>query len=302
MNAIETVSLTKHYGNKPVVDNIDLVVPKGSIYGFIGRNGSGKTTTQKMISGLARPTSGSIKLFGKSVESQDVRDQIGVLIEEPALFAELSAYENLILQGHNTGIKNPKEQAKKSLELVDLTKAANKKAKQLSLGMRQRLGVAVAMMASPNLLILDEPINGLDPEGIIEMRGVFERLNKEMGITIFISSHILGELSRIATHYGILHDGKLIQQLSAKELAEKSRDYLQIRVSDSQEAHRLIMEKMNPTECTVLEDSVRVFGVDNSRAVNEMLWKNGLAVDEIYRHQQDLEEYFLAQMGGFQLA
>lgn len=302
MNAIETINLCKRYGSKPAVDNIDLAVPMGSIYGFIGRNGSGKTTTQKMVSGLARPTSGSINLFGKSVEAQDVRDQIGVLIEQPALFAELSAYENLMLQGLNTGVKNPKEQAMKSLEMVDLTEAANKKSKQLSLGMRQRLGVAVAMMASPRLLILDEPINGLDPQGIIEMRGVFERLNKEMGITIFISSHILGELSRIATHYGILHDGQLIQQISAKELAEKSRDYLQIRVGDSEKACRLIKEKMNPTDCTVHEDSLHVFGIDNGRAVNELLWSNGLAADEIYLHRQDLEEYFLTLMGGVQIA
>lgn len=302
MNAIETINLCKRYGNKPAVDNIDLVVPMGSIYGFIGRNGSGKTTTQKMVSGLARPTSGRINLFGKSVEAQDVRDQIGVLIEQPALFTELSAYENLILQGLNTGVKNPKEQAMKSLEMVDLTEAANKKSKQLSLGMRQRLGVAVAMMASPKLLILDEPINGLDPQGIIEMRSVFERLNKEMGITIFISSHILGELSRIATHYGILHDGQLIQQISAKELAEKSRDYLQIRVSDSEKACRLIKEKMNPTDCTVYEDSLHVFGINNGRAVNELLWSNGLAAEEIYLHRQDLEEYFLTLMGGVQIA
>jgi len=302
MDAISTKSLSKNFGSKKAVDSIDLVVPAGSIYGFIGRNGSGKTTTQKMVSGLARPTSGEISLFGKSVEAQDVRDQIGVLIEQPALFAELSAYENLMLQGLNTGVKNPKEQAEKSLEMVDLTTAAGKKAKQLSLGMRQRLGVAVAMMASPKLLILDEPINGLDPQGIIEMRGIFERLNKEMGITIFISSHILGELSRIATHYGILHDGRLIQQISAKELSEKSRDYLQVRVSDSEKACRLIKERIAPTECIIHEDSLRVYGFNDGRAVNELLWNNGLTADEVYLHRQDLEEYFLALMGGVQIA
>ena len=302
VNAIETSQLCKRYAKKPAVDKIDLVVPTGAIYGFIGRNGSGKTTTQKMVSGLARPTSGSIKLFGKPVESQDVRSQIGVLIEQPALFAELSAYENLMLQGLNTGIKDPKSQAMKSLEMVDLKDAASKKTKQLSLGMKQRLGVAVAMMASPKLLILDEPINGLDPQGIIEMRGVFERLNKEMGITIFISSHILGELSRIATHYGILHEGQLIQQISAKELAEKSRDYLQIRVNDTEKAYCLLKEKMNLNECTVHENSIHLFGFDNGRIVNELLWKNGLVADEIYLHRQDLEEYFLALMGGVQVA
>ncbi|MFV0400782.1 MAG: ABC transporter ATP-binding protein [Oscillospiraceae bacterium] len=302
MEVIRTKSLCKAYGAKNAVDQLDLVVPEGAIYGFIGRNGSGKTTTQKMVCGLARPTSGEIQLFGKPVGRQDVREQVGVLIEQPALFPDLSAYDNLMLQGLNIGIKNPKEQAAKSLEMVDLVESAKKKAKQLSLGMRQRLGVAVAMMGSPKLLILDEPINGLDPQGIIEMRGVFERLNQEMGITIFISSHILGELSRIATHYGIIHDGKLIQQISAAELSGRSRDYLYIQVEDRERASLLIKEKMAPTECSVHENSLHVFGVENSRAVNELLWSNGVAVDEIYLHQQDLEEYFLRLMGGGQVA
>jgi len=302
MEAISTKALSKSYGTKKAVDNIDLVVPEGAIYGFIGRNGAGKTTTQKMVCGLAHPTSGSVTLFGKPVGAQDVREQIGVLIEQPALFSDLSAYENLVLQGLSIGIKNPKDQAMKSLEMVELKEAAKRKAKHLSLGMKQRLGVALAMMGSPKLLVLDEPINGLDPQGIIEMRGVFERLNREMGVTIFISSHILGELSRVATHYGIIHDGQLIQQISAAELSERSRDYLQIKVDDSEKARLLIEEKMNPSECSVHEDGLRVFGIKNSRDVNELLWRSGFAVDEIYLHQQDLEEYFLRLMGGVQVA
>jgi len=302
MEAISTKALSKSYGTKKAVDNIDLVVPEGAIYGFIGRNGAGKTTTQKMVCGLAHPTSGSVTLFGKPVGAQDVREQIGVLIEQPALFSDLSAYENLVLQGLSIGIKNPKDQAMKSLEMVELKEAAKKKSKHLSLGMRQRLGVALAMMGSPKLLVLDEPINGLDPQGIIEMREVFERLNREMGVTIFISSHILGELSRVATHYGIIHDGQLIQQISAAELSERSRDYLQIKVDDSEKARLLIEEKMNPSECSVHEDGLRVFGIKNSRDVNELLWRGGFAVDEIYLHQQDLEEYFLRLMGGVQVA
>ena len=190
MYAIETKGLYKKYGTKNAVENLNLIIPQGAIYGFIGRNGAGKTTTQKMVCGLARPTSGSISLFGKPVGKQDAREEVGVLIEQPALFPDLSTFDNLMLQGLNIGIKDPKKQALKSLELVDLVAAAKRPAKQLSLGMKQRLGVAVAMMGSPKLLILDEPINGLDPQGIIEMRGIFERLNKELGITIFISSHI----------------------------------------------------------------------------------------------------------------
>jgi len=302
MNAIYAEALSKSYGGKKAVDNINLVVPEGSIYGFIGRNGAGKTTTQKMVCGLARPSSGTVSLFGKPIGKQDVREQVGVLIEQPALYPELSAYENLVLQGLNIGIKNPEEQARKSLEMVELSEAAAKKSKQLSLGMRQRLGVAVAMMGSPKLLVLDEPINGLDPQGIIEMRGVFERLNQEMGITIFISSHILGELSRIATHYGIIHDGQLIQQISKAELTEKSRDYLLIKASDHNKASQLIQDKLSPSECSVHENEIRVFGSHSGREVNELLWSNGIAVDELYLHQQDLEEYFLRLMGGGQNA
>lgn len=302
MDAIYAESLSKCYGEKKVVDNINLVVPEGAIYGFIGRNGAGKTTTQKMVCGLARPSSGNVTLFGNAIGKQDVREQVGVLIEQPALYPELSAYENLVLQGFNIGIKNPKEQAHKSLKMVELSEASSKKSKQLSLGMRQRLGVAIAMMGSPKLLVLDEPINGLDPQSIIEMRGVFERLNQEMGVTIFISSHILGELSRIATHYGIIHDGRLIQQISASELAEKSRDYLCVKTSDKDKAGRLIQDKLSPSECSIHDDEIHVFGIKSGKEVNELLWSNGIAVDELYLHQQDLEEYFLKLMGGGQLA
>jgi ABC-2 type transport system ATP-binding protein len=302
LNAVYAESLTKSYGAKKAVDNINLVVPLGSIYGFIGRNGAGKTTTQKMVCGLARPTSGTVTLFDSPLEKQDIREQIGVLIEQSALYPDLSAYENLILQGLNIGIENPKKQALNSLEMVELGMAANKKAKQLSLGMKQRLGVAIAMMGSPKLLVLDEPVNGLDPQGIIEMRGVFERLNQEMGITIFISSHILGELSRIATHYGIINNGQLIEQISASELTEKSRDYFCLRTSNNEKANRIITEKLAPTECSVNGDTLHIFGIKSGRALNELLWSSGIAVDEIYLHEQDLEEYFLRLMGGGQIA
>lgn len=302
MDAVNTKSLSKSFGTKKAVDTIDLVVPKGSIYGFIGRNGSGKTTTQKMVCGLAQPTTGSVTLFGKPVGAQEVRNQVGVLIEQPALFPDLSTFENLMLQGLNIGIKNPKRQAFKSMEIVDLTNSAKKKAKHLSLGMKQRLGVAMAIMGSPKLLVLDEPINGLDPEGIIEMRKVFEHLNQEMDITIFISSHILGELSRIATHYGIINEGRLIQQISATELKEMSRDYLRIKTDNLEKACILIKENLNPEECIIDDDTLQVYGIKNGRVVNELLWNNGFVADEIFLHQQDLEEYFLTLMGGGQNA
>jgi len=303
MDVIRTTSLCKTYGNKNAVDHIDLVVPHGAIYGFIGRNGSGKSTTQKMVCGLARPTSGDIQLFERPLSDTQARSKIGTLIEQPGIYPGMSAIENLILQGLSVGIEDPKQQAVKSLDMVGLTKFAKKKAKHLSLGMKQRLGIAIAMTGNPGLLVLDEPINGLDPEGIIELREVIARLNQELGTTILISSHILGELSKIATHYGIIDEGKLIQQISAEELATRRRDYLHVRVPESEKAAALIRQRLKPEECQIHPNNVlHIFGISDTGAVNQLLSASGFAVQEVFLHQQDLEEYFLNLMGGEKVA
>lgn len=303
MDVIRTKSLCKVYGTKHAVDHIDLVVPKGAVYGFIGRNGSGKSTTQKMVCGLARPTSGEIQLFEKPLEDATARSKVGTLIEQPGVYPHMSAYENLVLQGLSVGVQNPKQEALRSLEMVGLEKSAKKKAKQLSLGMKQRLGIAIAMLGSPELLVLDEPINGLDPEGIIDLRAIIARLNQELGITIFISSHILGELSKIATHYGIINEGKLIQQVTARELAEQREDYLHIRVPDTEKAALLIKDRLQPEECRVCDgDELHVYGLTDTGKVNQILATNGFNVQEIFLHHQDLEEYFLDLMGGEKVA
>lgn len=303
MDVIRTTQLCKAYGGKNAVDHVDLVVPEGAIYGFIGRNGSGKSTTQKMVCGLATPTSGEIHLFDKPLDDPEARRKVGTLIETPGVYPGMSAIENLILQGYSVGVKDPKAEALRSLDMVGLNQFAKKKAKHLSLGMKQRLGIAIAMLGDPKLLVLDEPINGLDPEGIIDLRNVIARLNTEFGITIFISSHILGELSKIATHYGIIKDGKLIQQISSDELANRRRDYLHIKVPNSEKAIVLLREHLQPEEFEICADNeIHLYGVTDTGAVNQILSNNGLNAQEIFLHEQDLEEYFLNLMGGDRVA
>lgn len=298
MYAIETNKLGKRYGNKNVVNNLSLAVPQGAIYGFIGRNGSGKSTTQKMVCGLINSTEGEVKLFGRALQDKEARKQIGTIIEQPGLYPGMSALENVILQGYNIGVENPRKSALESLETVGLGKFSKKKAKHLSLGMKQRLGIAIAMLGKPELLVLDEPINGLDPEGITGLREVIEKLNREEGITIFMSSHILGELSKLATHYGIIKDGELVEQTTAKGLAEKRNDYIMVRVNNHLQATTLLEDKLGLHDYKVgTEQDIYLYGTKDTGAINRLLSANGYDVMEIYLHQQDLDEYFIELMG-----
>lgn len=299
MDAIQTIGLCKRYGNKNAVNNLSIQVPKGSVYGFIGRNGAGKSTTQRMICGLASPTAGEIKLFERPVTDPAVRRKIGTLIEQPGIYPGMSALENVILQGYSIGLENPKKSALEALDAVGLSKAVKKKAKHLSLGMKQRLGLAIAMLGNPELLILDEPINGLDPEGIVQLREVIANLHRDRGVTIFISSHILGELSKIATHYGIIKDGELIEQTSAEELANKRKDYLTVKVEDAQKAAQLLSKELHiPAMEVVSSREIHLSGFKDTAAVNRILYNNNYNVEEVFLHQQDLEEYFIELMGG----
>lgn len=299
MDAIRTNELCKRYGNKNVVNNLNIVVPKGSVYGFIGRNGAGKSTTQKMVCGLANATAGSVELFGQQVTDEQVRAKVGTLIEQPGIYPGMSALNNVIMQGHNIGLKDPKEKAIEALKTVGLEKAMKKKAKHLSLGMKQRLGLAIAMLGDPELLVLDEPINGLDPEGIVHLRQVIENLHKEKNVTIFISSHILGELSKIATHYGIIKDGELVEQITAEELAAKRRDYLAVKVNRPEEALELLRKEIHTENYEIAEDGeIHLFDKKETAAVNKLLSRHDYDVQEVYLHQQDLEDYFIDLMGG----
>lgn len=299
MDAIQTIGLCKRYGNKNAVNNLSIQVPKGSVYGFIGRNGAGKSTTQRMICGLASPTAGEIKLFERPVTDPAVRRKIGTLIEQPGIYPGMSALENVILQGYSIGLENPQKSALDALDAVGLSKAVKKKAKHLSLGMKQRLGLAIAMLGNPELLILDEPINGLDPEGIVQLREVIANLHRDRGVTIFISSHILGELSKIATHYGIIKDGELIEQTSAEELANKRKDYLTVKVEDAPKAAQLLSKELHiPAMEVVSSREIHLPGFKDTAAVNRILYSNNYNVEEVFLHQQDLEEYFIELMGG----
>ena len=299
MNAIETSALCKRYGNKNVVEQLNLQVPEGSIYGFIGQNGAGKSTTQKLICGLTPITSGEIRLYGKPYSDVQTRSRIGMLIENAGVYSGLTAKENMRLYGMAIGVEHLDQEIDRTLALIGLSDTGKKKVKQFSLGMKQRLGIAIALLGNPKLLILDEPINGLDPQGIIEFRETVLRLNRELKMTILISSHILGELAKIATHYGIIKDGSMVRQMSAADLEKTCRNYLFVKVDRAKAAAEQLKDAFHYQQCEIMENGeIHLFGLNDTKAVNKMLWQRGFEVEEIYMHRQDLEEYFMNLMGG----
>lgn len=295
--AVETTALTKIYGDKAAVKQLDLRVREGEIYGFIGRNGAGKSTTLKMLCGLASPTEGEIRLFGKPVNDPFVRRRLGVLIESAGVYPHLTARQNVTMKAICMGLADDKS-VDEVLGMTGLTDAGRKKVKHFSMGMKQRLGVALALLGNPDLLILDEPINGLDPEGIREFRYLIKALQEE-GKTIIISSHILGELSKISTNYGIIKDGEIIEQLTREELEEKCQDYFRIEVQDVRRALALIQETFPKVQTEVADDrGIRVYGLEDGVEVNRMLIENHISVYASGFHHMDLEEYFLCRMEG----
>lgn len=294
---VETVELTKQFRKQKAVHAINMKVPKGSIYGFIGRNGAGKTTTLKMICGLARPTSGEIRLFNNEHEQFTCR-RIGALIEQVGAYPDLSAKENLMLKATGLGLHD-KQEAADLLELFHLDNTGHKAVKNFSLGMKQRLGIALALLGKPDLLILDEPINGLDPEGIKDIRNTILKLNEEHGITIIISSHILGELNKMATHYGIIKDGELIEQISSKELSKKCRNYMALTVNDIKKSTYVLERILHITDYEVMDNhEIHIYTEENSTLINEEFMKNGILISQIYYQKRDLESYFLDKIGG----
>lgn len=294
---LETENLTKIYGKNKVVNAVSMHVKKGDIYGFIGKNGAGKTTFMRMAAGLAAPTEGSLKLFG-SKEAEQQRKRIGTLIEETGVYPNMTAEENLEIVRRTLGITE-KNSVKDMLEFVGLDKAGRKKVKNFSMGMKQRLGLAISLLRSPDFLILDEPINGLDPSGIKEVRDLLLKLNKEKQITILISSHILGELSKVATRYGIIRDGVLIEEFDAEELAEKCKRCQKVVVDNVGLASNILEEKCSIKNYDVLEDNViRIFEkIEESSYINRSLVMGGVELKESYLAGQDLEGYFMDLLG-----
>ncbi len=299
MAVIQTTDLSKRYKDRWAVDHLDLRVEQGDIYGFIGQNGAGKSTTLKLLCGLARPTQGEALIFGKPVQDSVARRRVGALIEQPGLYPDLSGRENLRLCAALLGLDSPERQVEDILKTVGLSSREKKPVKHYSMGMKQRLGVALALLGGPDLLLLDEPINGLDPEGIREMRELLLRLNRERGLTILVSSHILGELSKIATRYGIIQEGRMVEQITAAELEQKCTDYLHLRADQPQKAAVLLERELQLTRWEMRpEGEIRIYEAVDAKAVGQALTQAGIAIEELGLHRQDLEGYFLERMGG----
>ena len=294
MYAIETNELSKSFRNIYAVQGLNMKVPEGSIYGFIGENGSGKSTTEKLVTGLLVPTSGDINLYGKSYTDAGIRARIGVLIENPGCFPNSTVYQNLMMQALNLDIKNPKAEVERVLKLVSMAGAAGRKFKQCSLGMKQRLGVAQSLLGRPRLLILDEPINGLDADGMRIVRETLIELNREEGVTILISSHILGELAKIATHYGIIRNGALIKEMQESEMSEECRDFVFVKTGDDMKATSILSQKYGEIERK--DGGIRIYDETESSNVGSLMYANGIPVNEIAFNKIGLEEYYLKIM------
>lgn len=297
---LETSNLTKIYGQKEAAKDVNLHVREGQIYGLIGRNGAGKTTIMRMISGLSRPTRGSYSLFGKTgLAMQMMLKKVGVLIEHPGLYPRLSAYENLKIKCIGMGIR-PKGYVEELLKTVGLENTdAKKGAGSYSLGMRQRLGIALALVGDPRMIILDEPINGLDPQGIVEVRETLARLRDERGITIMISSHILDELAKVADTYGIIHEGTLLDEFSAEQLHERCGKSLVLRTDDTPETLR-VLEGMDIRGAIHQPDGSLLVGkgMERTKEISKALVDAGVGLEEIYLRTMTLEEYYLGMTGG----
>ena len=294
MNAIEIRNLTKNFGSKQAVKGLNMTVPEGAIYGFIGENGSGKSTTEKIICGLIHEDSGTVKLYGKPHTDSYIRAGMGVLIEAPGCFPGLSVWNNMMIQSANLCIENAEEEVVKALKTVRMEGSAGNKYKNCSLGMKQRIGIAMALLGNPRLLVLDEPINGLDADGMRIMREVLTDITK-LGATVVISSHVLGELEKIATHYGIIKGGRMLCEMTADELEASCRTFLALRAKNMSHAKFILSSKFSRVE----EDEagyLRVYDAVKAEEVVKYLYDNGIIVTEIITDKIGLEEYYIDLM------
>lgn len=297
--AIRTNNLTKVYGGAERVSDVSMSVGRGEIYGLIGKNGAGKTTLIRMILGIATPTRGNVELNCKSspAELSRERRKIGALIEQPAFYPTMTAYDNVKTVALSMGCFD-KNKAEELLSFVGLDPKDKKKVKNFSLGMKQRLAIAVALIDDPEILFLDEPLNGLDPTGILQMREQIRKLNEERGVTVIISSHLLGELGKVATAYGIMKDGKLVREIRGEELQSMSRPHIKAVVADTAKAMQVLSQAYSPEEFSVKQNgTVEVYkSADELAAVTEILIKAGIPVLQLTVEQGDTEEAFIAIM------
>ncbi len=296
---LETSALGKSYGHFKALNNLSMRVPKGSIYGFIGKNGAGKTTLIRVICGLQAPSSGSYSLYGKKNTEREIvksRRRMGAIVETPAIYLDMTAEENMQQQYRILGLPSF-DGIEETLRLVGLSGTGKKKSRHFSLGMRQRLGIAGALAGDPDFLVLDEPVNGLDPQGIIEIRELILKLNRERQITILISSHLLDELSKLATHYGFIDGGRIVREMSAAQLEAACRKCIRIEVSDTKPLAKVLDEMQ--LEYEILSDKeAHVFAKVNVSQLALALKKNNCEILSLHERDESLESFYMNLVGG----
>lgn len=296
---LKTNALCKHYKHFKALNGLTMNIPKGAIYGFVGKNGAGKTTLIRLICGLQEPTSGEYFLYGLKNSEKEIlksRRRMGAVVETPAIYLDLTAVENMKEQYRILGIPS-NDSIPKLLKLVGLDNTGNKKARNFSLGMRQRLGIAIALAGNPDFLVLDEPANGLDPQGIIEMRELILKLNREYQITVLISSHILDELSRLATHYGFIDNGKMVKEISAEELEASCRKCIRLEVTNVQTLVH-VLDEMKVEYKVISDKEVDVFAKVNVSKLAVILLKDNCEVISMQKRDESLESYYVSLVGG----
>lgn len=297
MNAIEIKDLRKNFGDKVALDGLNMTVPMGAIYGFIGENGSGKSTTEKILCGLIHKTSGDVKLYGRDSEDVDVRASVGVLIEAPGCFPNLTVWNNLMIEATNLGLKNKEDAVREVLTLVRMEGSAGNKFKNCSLGMKQRIGIAMALLGNPKLLVLDEPINGLDADGMRIMREILRDIISDGKRTVLVSSHILGELEKVATHYGIIRGGKMLMEMTASELDASCPTYVALKSTNIDKTIEVLKKKYNRVELDE-EGVIRVYDGVSPEDVATYLFNKKIIVTELRKDKIGLEEYYISLMEG----
>lgn len=298
---LKTSNLTKAYSGREVVADVSMHIKKGEIYGFLGPNGAGKTTVMKMISNLVKPTSGDIEIFGEKLTntSYEVLKRMGTIIETPVFYERLTAGENLDLHCEYMGYHD-KKAIGRALELVNLKNIDKKPVKEFSLGMKQRLGIARAITTKPEFLMLDEPINGLDPVGIKELRSLFKVLNKEYGITLLISSHILGEIEQIADTIGVINNGRLVEQVSMDSIRDKNTEYVEVTVNDCKKAAYVLANNLGISNFRVTDhNSIKIYETQiPQNEVSKTLILNDIVIESINKKSSSLEDYFMKILKG----
>ena len=295
----KTNAISKKYGKFTALTEVNMEIPKGAIYGFVGKNGAGKTTLIRVMTGLNNPTSGSYELMGKSFDDKDItkaRRRMGAVVEAPAIYLDMTARDNLIQQCLMLGLPDY-NCVDEILELVGLSDTGKKKARNFSLGMRQRLGIGVALCGSPDFVVLDEPINGLDPQGIIEVRELILKLNKEKGITFLISSHILDELAKIATHYGFIDKGQIVRQMTAEELTDECRKSIRMKVSDISLLSK-VMEEKSIDYKVIDSNTADIYAELTFSDVAKDFENAGCTIINMQEREESLESFYLSLLGG----